>query len=444
MSTHSIIKKSELEGLQRIDPEYYHPKYFHILDVLRDLNAVPISEVAKPIKRGFKPDNNKYFNYIEIAEVNISTGAVNAVKILGKEAPIRAQWIVKKDDVIISTVRPIRNAVVLVTEHEDNFVCSSGFAVLKPIKVSPEFLFTYLKTKPIVQLLDRKTSATMYPAISWLDILSTPIFLPDNRTKSFVIQRVQEAIRNLKQSESLYFQAEQMVSAELGLDIFDFSQLNYYRVPLSHAQRVNRIDPEHFQPKYDKLVQYLTNTRKAKPLGDIASYVKRGLQPTYVEGGEIVVVNSRHLGRYLLNMEATERTDFTFWQENERARLQKKDVLLYSTGAYVGRTNVWLEDQLGIASNHVTIIRKLRECNPIYLAVYLNSLPGLLQAGKWATGSGQREIYPEAISNFLIYLPSEKFQTKIADLVTQSYEAREKAKALLKEAKEEVEKMILG
>jgi len=122
MIDHSIIKKSELEGLQRIDPEYYHPKYFRILDMLKDLNGVPISEVVKPTKRGFKPDNNLYFDYIEISGVNISTGAVNAVKILGKEAPTRAQWIVKKDDVIISTVRPIRNAVALITESEDNSV----------------------------------------------------------------------------------------------------------------------------------------------------------------------------------------------------------------------------------------------------------------------------------------------------------------------------------
>lgn len=213
---------------------------------------------------------------------------------------------------------------------------------------------------------------------------------------------------------------------------------------LSRAREVHRLDAEHFQLKYDKLIAHLKKTGRAKALGGITTYINRGLQPEYVEDGEIIVVNSQHLGRYLLNVEATERTDRQFWNQNNRARLQKNDVLLYSTGAYVGRTNAWLVDQEGIASNHVTIIRPNASCNPLYLAVFLNSPAGLLQTEKWASGSGQREIYPEDIARFLIYLPSEKFQQQIADLVRQSYQARQKAKALLEEAKAKVEALIEG
>ncbi|GAH45915.1 unnamed protein product, partial [marine sediment metagenome] len=57
-------------------------------------------------------------------------------------------------------------------------------------------------------------------------------------------------------------------------------------------------------------------------------------------------------------------------------------------------------------------------------------------------GSGQREIYPETIANFLIYLPSKQFQAKVANLVTQSYDARKKAKIFLEEAKKMVEDVI--
>lgn len=443
MAVWSIIKKSELEGLQRIDPEYYHPRYFRILDVLRHLNTVPISEVAKPIKRGFKPDNNQYFYYIEISEVDISTGDVNAVKILSKEAPSRAQWIVKKGDVIISTVRPIRNAVALITEHENNFICSSGFAVLKPIKVSPEFLFTYLKTESIVQLFDRKTTATMYPAVSWEDVLSAPIFLPDNLTEKFVIQRVREAMRNLKKSETFYLRAEQMLLDKLGLDNFDFSQPNYYRVPLNQAQEVNRVDAEHFQPKYDKLIQHLKNKRKTAQIGDLlAEPIQKGLTPQYEPDGDIVVINSQHLGRYALNFEATDRTTYNFWNENKKAQIKYLDVMIYATGAYIGRTNCYLEKHKASAGVDILLVRPNFTCNPLYLAVYLNTILGIWQAEKFASGSGQRHIYPHDVTQFIVYLPSEEFQTKIANLVNKSYEARKRAKSLLEEAKKKVEGMI--
>jgi hypothetical protein len=235
-----------------------------------------------------------------------------------------------------------------------------------------------------------------------------------------------------------------MVLKEIGWDRFNLSQSKWWTDSLSRVCNVGRLDAEHFQPKYDKFITYLKKTGKAKPLEALVNdkFIKRGLQPEYVENGEIIVVNSQHLGRYGLDVEATERTDARFWDENKRCRLQKNDVLLYSTGAYIGRTNAWLEDRKGISSNHVTMIRTNASCNPLYLAVFLNASCGLIQSERWASGSGQREIYPDDITRFLIYLPPEKFQQLVADLVQQSYQARQRAKALLNEAKTKAEKFI--
>lgn len=445
MAVWSIVKKSELEGLYRVDSEYYHPKYLPILNALRHLDAVPISEIAKPAKRGFKPNRDQHFDYIEISEVSVGTGAINAVKILGKDAPSRAQWVVRKGDVIISTVRPIRNAVALITEHENQFVCSSGFVVLKAIKVSPEFLFVYLKTKPVVQILDRKTTATMYPAVSWQDILSTPIFLPDKLVEGFVAQKVQEAVQSLRNSKSLYLQAEQMLLAELGLDKLDLSQPNHSTISLSQAQKVNRMDAEHFQPKYDRLLQHLSKTGKAERVRNILEEpIQKGVTPDYNTDGDIMVVNSQHLGRYCLNVEATERTTNSFWQQNRRARIKPLDVMVYATGAYIGRANTYLANQKAVAGVDIILARPASICNPLYLSVHLNCPAGLLQAEKFASGSGQRHIYPVDIARFMIYLPSMEFQQHIADLVTQSWQARQKATKLLEEAKKRVEDMIEG
>ena len=216
-------------------------------------------------------------------------------------------------------------------------------------------------------------------------------------------------------------------------------------MPYKKAKEVSRVDAEHFQPKYELLIEHLGKTGKTDLLGNrVTQPIRRGLQPTYVEDGEVIVVNSQHLERHLLNIDATERTDEIFWKNNKRCQLQRNDVLLYSTGAYIGRTNAWLEDQKAITSNHVTIIRPDNTCNPLYLAAYLNSPLGLLQVECWASGSGQREIYPTDITQFVVYLPSMELQQRIADLVSQSWKARQKARQLLKEAKHKVEAMIEG
>lgn len=445
MAVWSIIKKSELEGALRLDAEYYQPKYFRTLASLERLRSVHLADVAKPTKRRFKPVENKKFNYIEISEVNISTGAINVVNILGKEAPSRAQWVVREGDIIVSTVRPIRNAVALVTSQEDGFICSSGFAVLKPASVSPEFLFTYLKTKSIVELLDRKTTATMYPAVSWQDVFSTPVFRPDKNTENFITKRVQETQRSLRDSESLYRQAEEMLLKELGLDKLRLSQPKYYTVKLSQAREFHRLDAEHFQPKYDKLIRHLTKNCETKRIGEIlAEPIQKGVTPDYVEEGSIVVVNSQHLGNTGLNFESTDRTIEDFWEHNKRAQIRNSDVMVYATGAYIGRTNVYLENEKAVAGVDILLVRPSHICNPLYLSIFLNAYPGITQAEKFASGSGQRHIYPEDIARFIVPLLPQSFQEKIADLLIKSHQARQQAKALLEEAKRKVEALIEG
>jgi hypothetical protein len=82
------------------------------------------------------------------------------------EAPSRATWHVHTDDIITSTVRPIRRLTARIAEDQDGAVCSSGFVVLSPRTVESEVLLTNLRLNPICKLLDLHTSASMYPAIS--------------------------------------------------------------------------------------------------------------------------------------------------------------------------------------------------------------------------------------------------------------------------------------
>jgi restriction endonuclease S subunit len=250
--------------------------------------------------------------------------------------------------------------------------------------------------------------------------------------------------QSLRTSERLYLEAEQILLDELRWDKLDLSQPKSYAIPLSQAKDLNRVDADHFQPKYEKLENHILRTGKGTTLGDITAYIKRGVQPIYDEHGNVVVVNSKHVGRQFINLEDAERTNLEFWRANKRAQAQKYDVVMNSTGwGTIGRSNCLFHDEKTVVDNHVTIIRAKEECNPIYLAVFLNSMVGQMQTAKWLSGSsGQIEIYPSDISRFVVYLAAKEFQEKIADLVLQSYQARKKAKALLEEAKKKVEELI--
>ena len=445
MAVWSVVKVSELEGAKRLDAEYYRPEY---LKLRRSLSKHPllgqcVEKIIHPveIKRVYEDQGlqillaqNIQHNFLEFSVTVFMPESVRGL--------ISRNRLLPNDVVLTRSGANYGDAAPYFGEPAPLYACADDLVVRPKPDLPAGYLATFFNTDAGMALIKRGGYGAGQPHVAppFLKTLHVPRFSRDVEQKIDGLLRL--AREQFKQSESLYLQAERIVLDEIGWHKLDLSQPKWWTVPLPRAREAHRLDAEHFQPKYDKLIAHLNKTGRAQALGHIATHIKRGLQPAYVDNGDIIVVNSQHLGRYMLNTEATERTDTQFWDQNKRARLQNSDVLIYSTGAYVGRTNAWLGDRKGIASNHVTIVRPGAGCSPLYLSVFLNSPPGLLQAEKWACGSGQREIYPHDIARFLILLPSERFQRQIADLVQQSYVARQKAKALLEEAKATVEALI--
>jgi len=437
MAQISIVKKSELEGAMRLDAGYYQPKYLGVVRALQALGAVPLSDVVKPVKRRFTPADSP-FNYIEIAEVDIGTGATNAVEIAGMEAPSRAQWIAREGDVIVSTVRPARNAVALIGSSEDGFVCSSGFIVLRPFKTSAEFLFAYLKTSIVASLLDRKTTATMYPAVSWDDVLSLPVVLPDSETQRLISDKVRESRQMLKDSDSLAIKAEQLLLDELGFKDLDLSHQLYYTVPFKKTKDASRLDAEHFQPKYNRVVEFIERQEHIT-LGDLGR-VLRGSNPSKYTDEGIPVIRAIDL-RNILDASAFLRCP----PEKGLFYLHIGDILISSIGwGSIGKVATFAHPENMVTVSEVSVIRQT-EMVPFALQIFLQSPLGQLQLERKITGStGQLHLYPRDIETVVVPRLAYPLQQRIADLIAQSWEAQQKARQLLEEAKRRVENIVQG
>ena len=441
--TYSIIQKSQLEGAHRLDAEYYQPEYLDLVENLNNLGAVPIREIAKNPKRKFKPQKGEVFQYIEISEVDLSTGEYNKKEILGEDAPDRAQWIVKQNDVITSTVRPIRSATSLIREDVQNLVCSSGFAVLKAEKVEPEYLFVYLKSQPIVKLLDRKTTATMYPAVTIDDILNTKIYLGNEKVREEIKNQVINSQKELENAKNLYSQAENLLLEELGMKDFEIDDNLSYIVNLPEVKSAHRADAEYFQPKYEKIVSLIRANGRIV-LDDLAT-MKKGIEPgseVYQDEGKLFIrvssLSKNGFGdkdqKYLSN---------ELYQKLKKNYEPKVGEILLTKDATPGTAYVVKEPIEGIISSGILRLKlKNEKVENEYLALCLNSVIGQMQAERDAGGSIIAHWKPEQIKNLQIPILAKPTQQKIADLVQKSHEARSKAKQLLEQAKQSVESLI--
>jgi restriction endonuclease S subunit len=443
MAVFSVVKLSELEGAKRIDAEYYKREYLELLFRLRKVGCVRVKDVAFPIRRKFKPKKGEYFDYIEISEVDLTTGEFNTSKIIGEEAPDRAQWVVNKDDILISTVRPIRNAVAIIKEERKNLVCSSGFCVLHPKTIQANYLFLYLKIPFIAKLLDRHTTATEYPAINWNDVLNTPIYVGSKEFQMKISLIIDKSFALLKQSQSLYSQAENFLLKELGLKDFKPKYEKTYTAKLSDAFFVHRIDAEYFQPAYEEVIEKLReNNIELKPLRKFILSIQKGIEPgseNYQDEGKPFIRVS-NLSKYGFTDRDQKYLSEELYLQLREAYEPKQGDFLLTKDATPGIAYVVKEQIEGIISSG--ILRLQINENGIdkeYLAICINSIIGKMQVEKDCGGSVILHWKPEQVKRLQIPLLPLSIQQEIASLVQQSHEARKKAKELLEIAKRAVE-----
>lgn len=242
----ALSKLLESSEVFRIDSERFSPRVMALLGHLgRD--GLRLKDVASARHKRFSPKDSGEFNYIEIGGVN-ADGTVNAERLPQSQAPSRAVQIVVRGDIITSTVRPIRRITALIQGADDGFVCSSGFVVLKPQKIAPEVLFTYLRTQPICELMDLHTTASMYPAISEQDLLGLPIPRFSKNFETSIAAKVQRAYQLREESAKQYVQAETAPLRALGLEHWQAPEALSYVRNSNQAFFAGRFDAEYFHP----------------------------------------------------------------------------------------------------------------------------------------------------------------------------------------------------
>lgn len=208
------IPLAQAKKARRLDGEYFQPKY-QLGMSLMSKSGLRLKDVAKLAKRPFRPATGTSFRYIEISNLT-ADGFANGEPVVGEDAPSRAAWIVRTNDVITSTVRPIRRLSAIIEPEQDGFVCSSGFAVLEPRAVEPEVLLVYLRLPIVCEILDLYTKASMYPAISATDLRDIPVTLPPEKACRQIVDKVVAARQAHQKANALLEKAKAKVDVLIG------------------------------------------------------------------------------------------------------------------------------------------------------------------------------------------------------------------------------------
>lgn len=280
------------------------------------------------------------------------------------------------------------------------------------------------------------------------------LYLPE---LSEVDARCRKIIQEIEVIESkadkLYPEAEGELLERIGWeDLNENSSEIYYKEDLQTLEERGRMDAEHYQPKYNRLLERL-NKIGSKQLGSIWRCCDKGTQPDgYNDTGDVIVIKSKNVFGQGIELNACERTSFRAW-EDKQARLQEKDIVINATGVgTLGRAGVVHGSNHKIVASVDLLIPRLHEqmIDPDYLTLFLNSPAGLAQSEQYQTGSsGQLHLYPEHLRKFVIFCPLNRdgsvdlvWQQTLAEKVRAAAHAKFEARAKLEEAKRLVESII--
>lgn len=154
---------------------------------------------------------------------------------------------------------------------------------------------------------------------------------------------------------------------------------------------------------------------EVKTIGDISSYINRGITPRYDEEGDSIVINQKCIREQRLNLEPARRQSKAI--SNEKL-VRFGDVLINSTGVgTLGRVaQIYEELEACSVDTHVTIARASSETNIDFFGTALLSFQEVFERlGLGATG--QTELSRASIANLKLVVPPTHLQNQFGDVV---------------------------
>lgn len=448
MAVWADIDLSSIRQRRRFDAEYYQPEYLQIEEILhKQKTCTTLGQISKPLfsKGIFDIRAEEYVEegipFVRIT--NLRDGLIDTdglVFLTPERSRKDYRTELSQYDIILSkTAYPAASLVQLP-------VCNVSQDTIA-VKTNRDrmfncFLVAFLNGKFGLPQMGRLFQGNIQSHLGIHEAKQILIPEPSREILEEIDGYFLSAIARLEESKSLYVSAQQLLESLLGLDKSILSHQLGFDAQISEILNARRMDAQHYRPSYEILFDAIGKAPEVRLLRDIVSFNQRGLQPRYQSDGPIAVVTSQHLGKQHIAYDQLEHTSEDAYIRSPRAHIQKNDVLVYTTGAYIGRTNIFLSDIQAMASNHVNILRIRPGYDPAYISLVMNSTVGLLQTEKFSAGSAQAEIYPWAFARFRIPLLLNDTMDEIGDKVRESFKARMEAKRLLKLVKYRVEEII--
>ena len=307
--------------------------------------------------------------------------------------------------------------------------------------INPFYVSVLLNSEVGYLLMEQIEKGSARPLISRENLNALKVPKISNNEQIYFEKIINQSENFIENSKLFYSQAENLLLEELGLKDFKNEENLFSIVNLSEVKKAYRIDAEYFQLKYEKLISKIKNYKNGFDSFDNLieiSNMKIEVNPEkeykYIELADV----NENLG-IVDDIQIIKGKDLP---SRAKMKLQKNDVIVSSVEGSTNKVALINKDIKDLVGSTGFFILREKYFQPEVNLILIKSIIIKALLKREAQGTILTAIPSSSLKRIILPKLNSDIQQKIADLVRKSHQARKKAKELLEEAKQKVEKLI--
>ena len=448
------IRISDILGSRRMDVTYHK-------DNGGLKNFVPLSRYVdikggKRVPKGmsFSSERTNYL-YLRLSDItDFENINYDNLKCISEDLYNKLKrYEIKKDQIVFSIAGTIGRVFLMKNiPEEKHIILTENCAMLLPknSEVLPEYVSILLNCSFVQKQIEQNRIQTTIPKIG-LDRISKiqiPV-IPSLSVQQKIIEIYQDAI-NIKiekrqEAKRLFNSIDDYLLNVL--KICKYKSVSRKTIVLLSSIIGNRLDsPFHINIKNAiKPITTITN----RPLSDIVEFSSENWdqKSIFVDTFPYIEISTIDT----LIGEITYIDEIPIKKAPSRAKkiTRKNDILISTTRPNRGAISMYNKDGIAIASTGFSVIRNIDKCIlREYLYLLLRSSLSLEQMSIRSSGGNYPAIIESELKKVLIPIPTLSVQKEIIDTVmgmkNKAKKMQEEGNALIEEAKQKIESLIIG
>ena len=293
---------------------------YKINNLPKTWKKVKVKNVAKvnksTISEKYHTENIEYIDISSVGEREM----LPPVPMAFSNAPSRAKRLLSDGDTLISTVRPNLRHFTYLKEVEQNWVASTGFAVISPKdEVDSRFLYYYLTSDSFVDYLSAVADGAAYPAFNPKEVEEAELAYPslsEQKAIAGVLGALDDKIElNRKMNETL----EEMAQAIFKSWFIDFDTVK----AKAKSQKPFGMDAE--------TAALFPDSFEDSPLGNIPKgwKVSRLSEITSTQYGYTETATDKPVGPHFLRVKDINKQNWIEWSKVPFCSISQDDYKKY-------------------------------------------------------------------------------------------------------------------